>query len=80
MPRPAVMTSQVSDTSILGVDYGTRKPRPNSSYLRELTFGKFLIKCEEITMLENIGQGNGTPSHKYITVHVYVSILICVYI
>ena len=29
----------------------------NSCYLRELTFGKFIIKCEELTLSENIGQG-----------------------
>ena len=48
----------MSDSSLLGVDDGTPRPHLNSRCLRELSCGKFIIKSEEITQLENIGQGN----------------------
>lgn len=35
----------------------SRQTRMNSCYLRELTLGKFIIKCDEVTLSENIGQG-----------------------
>ena len=41
--------------SQLGV--ATNTTRPNSCYLRELSCGNFIIKCEQITQLENLGQG-----------------------
>ena len=34
------------------------RTRVNSRYLRELTLGRFIIKYETLTQLENIGQGN----------------------
>ena len=58
---PAVKESQVSGSSSPSVD-GTHSPQFNSSYLRELTHGNFLIKFEEITELENIGQGNAVAN------------------
>ena len=54
MPHPP---GRAAASSLLGVDDGTHRHRVNSRYLRELTFGKFIIKFEEITLLENIGQG-----------------------
>ena len=42
----------VSDT--LSIDSRTRV---NSRYLREMTLGRFIIKYENITQLDNIGQG-----------------------
>ena len=58
MPRLSGGASQVSGSSLLGVDDGTHRHRLNSRCLRELTRGKFVIKAKEITQLENIGQGN----------------------
>ena len=49
--------SQVSSSSLLRVDDSPQRPRLNSSYVRELIRGKFIIKSEDITQLENIGQG-----------------------
>ena len=57
VPRPSGIASQVSGSSFLGVDDGGHRPRLHSSYLRELTRGRFIIKYEEITLLESIGQG-----------------------
>ena len=61
MPHPP---GRAAASSLPGVDDGTHRHRLNSRYLRELTHGKFIIKCEEITLLENIGQG--------IRMHVYI--------
>ena len=57
VPRPSGIAPQVSGSSLLGVDDGTHRPRLNSRYLREMTCGRFVIKFEEITLMENIGQG-----------------------
>lgn len=46
------------------------RTRINSQHLRELTLGKFLIKDEHISLLENIGQGNRDP--------ISLCIIICV--
>ena len=56
------------------VDDGTHSYRLNSSHLRELTRGKFIIKFQEITLLESIGQG--------IRMHVYLYgvDIVCVHI
>ena len=54
IPHPP---SRAIASSLLGVDDGTHRHRLNSRYLRELTRGKFIIKFEKITLLENIGQG-----------------------
>ena len=58
---PAVKESQVSGSSLPSVD-GACSPQFNSSHLRELTHGNFLIKFEEITELENIGQGSAVAN------------------
>ena len=55
---PSGGASQVRRSSLLTEKDGTHRLRLNSSYLRELTRGRFIIKFEEITLLENIGQGN----------------------
>ena len=54
MPHPP---GTAAASSLLGVGDGRHRHRLNSKYLRELTRGKFIIKFEEITLLENIGQG-----------------------
>ena len=46
-----------SKKMLLGIDVTSKRARLNSHHLRELTAGRFLIKCEQITLLENIGQG-----------------------
>ena len=56
-PCPSGGASQVSDSLSPGVDNIAHGRRLNSSYIRELTRGRFVIKFEEITLLENIGQG-----------------------
>ena len=53
IPCPSGGVSQVSGS----LSDDTKRRRLNSSYIRELTRGRFLIKFEEITLLENIGQG-----------------------
>ena len=40
--------------SALSIDSRTRV---NSRYLREMTLGRFIIKYENITQLDNVGQG-----------------------
>ena len=57
VPHPHGRASQVSGSSSLDVDDGAHRHRLNSRYLRELTRGRFIIKFEEITLLESIGQG-----------------------
>ena len=37
--------------------------RVNSHFIRELTRGKFIIKYQQLTQLENIGQGICTCSY-----------------
>ena len=54
IPHPS---GRATASSLLGADDTTHRHRVNSRYLRELTRGKFIIKFEEITLLENIGQG-----------------------
>lgn len=39
------------------LDVWTHQMRPKSCYLRELLYGNFIIKCEQLTRLENLGQG-----------------------
>jgi serine/threonine protein kinase len=48
---------QVSGNLLLGAGNEDHRVRINSQYMRELTRGKFLIKCEQITLMDNIGQG-----------------------
>ena len=48
-----------TERRVLGSALSTdSRSRVNSHYLRELTLGKFIIKYENLTQLENIGQGN----------------------
>ena len=42
--------------SLLKVSEGDKRPRANSSYMREMT-GRMIITHEQLTLLENIGQG-----------------------
>ena len=46
-----------SGPDTLLVNKGPNRTRLNSHYLRELTHGKFIIKSEQISQLEDIGQG-----------------------
>ena len=46
-----------SVSSYLGVNEKTKLTRVNSHTLRELTLAKLIIKYEELSQLENIGQG-----------------------
>ena len=46
MPHPP---SRAAASSLPGVDDGTHSYRLNSSHLRELTRGKFIIKFKEIS-------------------------------
>ena len=41
----------------LAVDQQSSRSRLNSHHVRELTYGKFLIKYENLSQFENIGQG-----------------------
>ena len=56
VPRP-LNDSQPSRES-LEVGSGSLRTRVNSHYMRELTHGQFIINHEQLTLLENIGQGN----------------------
>ena len=54
MPHPP---GRAVASSLLGADDVTHRHRLNSRCLRELTYGRFIIKFEDITLLKNIGQG-----------------------
>ena len=63
-------------TSLLEVDDGRHRHRLNSRYLRELTCGKFIIKFEEITLLESIGQGILGELHR-LEIYMYIHKVTC---
>ena len=48
---------QVSGHQLLGAGNEEHRARINSQYMRELTRGNFLIKCQRITLTDIIGQG-----------------------
>ena len=53
------------------------RTRVNSQFLRELTCGKFIIRYEQLTLLDNIGQGKYCNRcmcllHRDIYLHVHV--------
>ena len=48
--------------SLLADDEQNYRSRLNSRYFRELTHGRFLIKYEHLSQLENIGQGKSVLS------------------
>ena len=54
VPRPAT-ESLASGNTPHSSDHSCG--RVNSRYMRELSFGRFIIKFENITQLDNIGQG-----------------------
>ena len=49
---------------LLGVEGNPNRAQLNPHYLQELIAGNFLIKNEQITQLENIGQGNYNVDEK----------------
>lgn len=55
--HPPANDGQVSGNSSVGVHKGAYRARLNSHYLRELNHGNFIIKYEQLTLWENIGQG-----------------------
>ena len=56
VPRP-LNDAQPSRDS-LEVGSGSHRTRVNSHFMRELTHGQFIINHEQLTLLENVGQGD----------------------
>ena len=48
---------RIHTNMLLGVEGNPNRAQLNPHYLQELIAGNFLIKNEQITQLENIGQG-----------------------
>ena len=54
MPQASAAANAISGGSLQV--YETR-PRVSSQYMRELLLGKFIVKQEDIILLDNIGEG-----------------------
>ena len=53
VPRPA----KVKESSFMVVNEGANQAHLSSRYMRELTHGNFIIKKDQIALLDHIGQG-----------------------
>ena len=74
-PRPA--TESLASGNTLQVSTHSHS-RVNSRYLRELSLGKFIIKYENLTQLDNIGQGIYTAICYMCVLCVCVCVCVCV--
>ena len=63
MPHSDVTGPEVSRLTL--ENPGAQLTRVNSHFIRELIRGKFIIKYEQLTQLENIGQGMCTCSYMF---------------